>query len=198
MRTVHKAGRVLNLFSVERPEWGVSEAAQELRFPKSSTSGLMSALAEQGLLRRTNARRYKLGWQIMAMSRVLLETAGFRDEAHRAMEHLVSLFGETVHLAALERGRVIYVDKLQGTRAVSVAVTAVGGKFPAHATGVGKAILAHRPWAEVVEALEGEGMPALTPNTITTPEDFLLRGRVVDASAVSTAETSTRRRKRCA
>lgn len=172
MQTVYKAGQVLNLFSVERPEWGVSEAAQELGFPKSSTSGLMSALAEQGLLQRTGERRYKLGWQIMAMSRVLLETTEFRSEARRAMERLVSLFGETVHLAALERGQVIYVDKLQGTRAVLVAVTVVGGKFPAHATGVGKAILAHRPWAEVVEVLEREGMPALTTNTITTLEGF--------------------------
>ena len=110
MRTVNKAGQVLNLFSVERSEWGVSEAAQELRFPKSSTSGLMSALAEQGLLQRTDARRYKLGWQIMAMSRVLLETAEFRQEALRAMERLICLFGETVHLATLERDRVIYVD----------------------------------------------------------------------------------------
>lgn len=172
MQTVHKAGQVLGLFSVDRPEWGVSEVAQELGFPKSSTSGLMSALAEQGLLQRTGARRYKLGWQIMAMSRVLLETTKFRDEARRAMERLISLFGETVHLAALERGRVIYVDKLQGTRAVSVTVTAVGGTFPAHATSVGKAILAHRPWAEVAEVLERGGMPKLAPNTITTLERF--------------------------
>ena len=34
-----------------------------------------------------------------------------------------------MHLAALERGQVIYVDKLRGTWAVQKAVTAVGGKF---------------------------------------------------------------------
>lgn len=172
MQTVYKVGQVLNLFSMERPEWGVSEVAQELGFPKSSASALMSSLADQGLLRRTGERRYRLGWRIMAMSRILLETTRFRDEARRGMEHLVSRFGETVHLAALERGQVIYVDKMQGTRAVQVAVTAVGGKFSAHASGVGKAILAYRPWEEVVEILEREGMPALTPNTITTLEEF--------------------------
>ena len=106
------------------------------------------------------------------MSRVLLETTEFRAIARRAMEHLVSLFGETVHLAALERGQVIYVDKLQGTRAVRVAETAIGGKFAAHASAVGKAILAYRPCEEVVEILEREGMPALTPKTITSLEDF--------------------------
>jgi DNA-binding IclR family transcriptional regulator len=108
----------------------------------------------------------------MGMSRVLLETTEFRDEARRGMEQLVSSFGETVHLAALERGQVIYVDKLRGTRAVLVAVTAIGGKFAAHASGVGKAILAYRSWEEVAEILDREGMPALTPKSITTPEGF--------------------------
>jgi IclR family KDG regulon transcriptional repressor len=172
MQTVYKAGQVLNLFSVERPEWGVSEVSQELAFPKSSTSGLMSALAEQGLLRRTGERRYRLGWRVLALSQIMLETTDFRAEARRAMEHLVSRFGETVHLAALERGQVIYVDKMQGTRAVQVSVTGIGNKFHAHASGVGKAILAYRPWEEVVEVLARDGMPALTPNTITTLEDF--------------------------
>ncbi|MCA3761435.1 MAG: IclR family transcriptional regulator [Cutibacterium sp.] len=172
VQTIQKAGRILNLFSVEKPEWGVSEVAAVLGLPKSSVSAMMSSLAEQGLLRRTGDRGYRLGWGIMAMSRVLLETTRFRDEARRGMEYLVSLFGETVHLATLERGQVLYVDKMQGTRAIQVAVTAVGGKFSAHASGVGKAILAYRPWEEVVEILEREGMPARTPNTITTLEEF--------------------------
>lgn len=170
MQTVQKVGRILNLFCVEKPEWGVSEVAKVLGCPKSSASAMMSALADQGLLRRTGDRRYRLGWRIMGMSRVLVETTEFRNEARRGMEQLVSLFGETVHLAALERGQVIYVEKLRGTRAVQVAETTVGGKFSAHASGVGKAILAHRSWEEVSEILEKEGMPALTANTITTPE----------------------------
>lgn len=172
MQTVKKVGQVLGLFCVDKPEWGVSEVAEVLGFPKSSASAMMSALADQGLLQRTGERRYRLGWRIMAMSRVLIETTEFRAVARRAMEYLVSLFGETVHLAALERGQVIYVDKLQGTRAVRVGVSAVGGKFPVHASAVGKAILAYRPWEEVVGILEQEGMPALAPNTITGPEEF--------------------------
>lgn len=172
MQTIRKVGQILNLFTVEEPEWGVSEVAVALGLPKSSVSAMMSSLADQGILKRTGERRYRLGWRIMAMSRVLLETTRFRDEARRGMEHLASTFGETMHLAALERGQVIYVDKVEGRRAIRVVVTAVGGKFYAHASGVGKALLAYRPWEEVVEILEKEGMPKLTPNTITTLEEF--------------------------
>lgn len=172
MQTVHKAGEVLNLFSVERPEWGVSEVAEALGSPRSSASGLMSALAAQGLLQRTGKRRYRLGWRVMALSQVLMETTEFRTESREGMEYLLSQFGETVHLAALERGQVIYVDKMQGTRAVQVSVSGRGMKFAAHASSVGKAILAHRPWGEVAEILDVEGMETFTLNTITNLEDF--------------------------
>lgn len=172
LQTVQKAAEVLGLFSVERPEWGISELAKALAFPKSSTSALVSTLAEQGLLRRTNAGRYKLGWQIMALSQVLLSTTNFRTEAHPVMESLIARFGETVHLATYEGGQVIYVDKLQGTRAIQVSVTGIGYRLPAHCSGVGKVMLADRPWEDVQHILESRGMPALTPHTITTPEAF--------------------------
>jgi IclR family KDG regulon transcriptional repressor len=170
LQTVHKAAEILNLFSVEHPEWGISELAKALSFPKSSTSDLVSTLAEQGLLRRTHAGRYKLGWQVMVLSQVLLATTDFHTEARRVMESLIASFGETVHLATLEGSQVIYVDKLQGTRTVQVAVTGVGYRLPAHCSGAGKVILANRPWEEVQHILLSKGMPALTLNTITTPE----------------------------
>ena len=97
LQTVQKAAEVLNLFSIERSEWGISELAKVLSFPKSSTSALVSTMAEQGLLRRTSTGRYKLGWQVMALSQVLLSTTDFRIEARPIMESLIARFGETVH-----------------------------------------------------------------------------------------------------
>jgi len=172
LQTVQKAAQVLNLFSIERPEWGVSELAKALASPKSSTSALVSTMAEQGLLRRTNTGRYKLGWRLIALSQVLLSTTDFRLEARPVMELLIARFGETVHLATLEGGQVIYVDKLQGTRAIQVSVTGVGSQLPAHCSGVGKVILAHRPWEEVRQILATRGMAALTSHTITTADSL--------------------------
>ena len=61
-QTMKKAMWVLDLFSLERPEWGVSEAAKALGFPKSTTSELMSDLADQRLLSRSMKGKYRLGW----------------------------------------------------------------------------------------------------------------------------------------
>ena len=174
VQTVHKAIQILNLFSLERPEWGVNEVARHLALSKSSTSTLIGTLTREGFLRRMSTGRYRLGWRIMALTQMLLATTEFRSEAHAMMEKLVARFGETVHLAALESGQVIYIDKLQGTRAVLVSVTGIGVRLPAHCSGVGKCILSDLPRDKVLQILEGQGMPALTPNTITDPEKFLV------------------------
>jgi len=114
---VENAGRVLELFTVAAPEHGVSEVARALGMPKSRAHALMSTLSEVGLLYRTAGSRYRLGLQILALSRVLVESTESQSGARVIMRELVGRFAETVHLAALHAGRVIYVDKLEGTRA---------------------------------------------------------------------------------
>ncbi|WP_135256832.1 IclR family transcriptional regulator [Thermus caldilimi] len=170
--TVQKVGEVLELFTRERPEWGVSEAAKALGIPKSSAHSLLATLAQIGFLKRTREGRYRLGWRILALSQVLLSTSSWRGEARRAMEELVARFGETTHLAVLECGRVVYVEKLEGTRAVRVVNTGVGVELPAHCSAVGKVLLAFRSWEEVERIMAEQGMPAFTPNTITTLDEL--------------------------
>ena len=73
----------------------------------------------------------------------------------------------TVHLAVLDGVDVVYVQILNspgGRRLPSK----LGGRLPAHATGVGKAILAYSV-PEVVTARIDAGLPRLTPRTISTP-----------------------------
>nr|MDQ3832699.1 helix-turn-helix domain-containing protein [Actinomycetota bacterium] len=59
IRLIEKVTQILDLFSLERPEWGVGDVAKALEMPKSTTSELMSSLADQRLLSRTtNKGRY--------------------------------------------------------------------------------------------------------------------------------------------
>ncbi|AFV77452.1 IclR family transcriptional regulator [Thermus oshimai] len=170
--TVQKVGEVLELFTREHPEWGVTEVARALGIPKSSAHALLATLSQIGLLKRGREGRYRLGFRVLALAHVLLSTSSWREEARKAMEELVARFGETTHLAVLECGRVVYVEKLEGTRAVKVATTGIGVELPAHCSAVGKVLLAHRPWEEVLSIVEARGLPALTPNTITTLDEL--------------------------
>jgi DNA-binding IclR family transcriptional regulator len=84
------------------------------------------------------------------------------------MEELVRCWGEMVHLAVLDGIQAVYVEKLQPTPAVKIWITRAGARLPAHCSGVGKVLLAHHEWEYIAALFEDQGMPALTPNTITT------------------------------
>ncbi len=166
-QTIKKAMQILDLFSLDRPELGVSEVARALGLPKSTTSELMSSLADQRLLSRMGKGRYRLGWRLFALSQTLLDTTEFRIEARKVMEELVRGWKETMHVAVLDGVQAVYIEKLQPVPAVKIRITRAGARLPAHSSGVGKVLLAHSEWAYVAERLEDQGMPELTPNTIT-------------------------------
>src|ERR687885_1827948 len=171
-QTIKKVTQILDLFSLERPEWGVSEVARALELPKSTTSELMSTLANQRLLSRSVKGRYRLGWRLFELSQTLLDTTEFRIEARRVMEELVRRWRETVHLAVLDGVQAVYIEKLQPTPAVKIQITRAGARLPAHCSGVGKVLLAHSDWEYVAELLGDQGIPALTSNTITSLDDL--------------------------
>jgi IclR family transcriptional regulator, KDG regulon repressor len=166
LSTLQKSGDVLDLFTVCKPEWGVTEVAQAQGLPKSSAHALLSTLTEMGLLQRTGDNRYRLGWRVLVLARVIAETSDLREESMRRMRQLVARFGETTHLGALERGEVVYILKIEGTNAVRIRVTGMGARLPAHCTSLGKVLLAARPVAEVERIVAEHPLKRYTPKTI--------------------------------
>ena len=165
--TVKNVGRILDLYSPEHPERGPSEVAAELGIVKSRAHALMSSMAEIGLLRRVPGGRYRAGWRALALERIVRESTPFRPIAYEVAERLARHTGEVVHVAALDAGQVVYVDRLEGARAMEIPISVAGATFPAHCSGVGKILLAHLQPGELDTILDQRGMLRLTANTIT-------------------------------
>jgi DNA-binding IclR family transcriptional regulator len=172
LNTIRKVGEVLDLFDRDHPEWGVSEAAQRLGAAKSSTHDLMASLVKIGLLSQTDKGRYRLGWRIVDLSEALLATTTLRTVARPFMKELIDTYQETIHLALLERGKVVYLDKLEGRQAIRVELTGLGVHLYPHCSALGKVLLADLPWEEVQGIVAQQGLPSFTEQTITD-EDSL-------------------------
>jgi IclR family transcriptional regulator, KDG regulon repressor len=169
LNTILKAGRVLSLFSREQPEWGIREMAEAMGIAKSSAHDLMSSLASIGLLSQTDDRRYRLGWKLVELSEALLATTELRAAARDVMQELIDTYQETLHLAILDRGKVVYLDKLEGRQAIRVELTGLGTRLYPHCSALGKVLLAHLAWDEVETLIDVQGLPGFTDNTITEP-----------------------------
>src|SRR5512145_2631263 len=172
LQTLQKAGELLALYDREHTEWGVREVAEKLKMAKSSTHDLMSSLAKLGFLHKTEANRYRLGWQLVTLSETLLATIELRKEAHPVLEELAMQYQETIHLAVLDDTQAVYVDKLEGRQAVRVELTSLGARLYAHCSALGKVLLAYSPEEEVKRIIKTAGLPSFTPNTITDEEEL--------------------------
>jgi DNA-binding IclR family transcriptional regulator len=168
LQTIHKVGSVLDLFTVERPEWRLAEAAAALSLPRSSAHALLSSLVQIGVLESRDRGRYRVGWRIVELGETLRATVNVRTIAYPFLERLVEEYGETSHLAIMERSRVLYIDKIVGTHMVNVVGARVGTQLEPHCSAVGKVLLAHLGRHELDRILGRLSFRRFTATTITT------------------------------
>ena len=164
--TVGKASRVLDLFTREDPEWGVTDTALALAVPRSSAHDLLDTLAQTGLLRRVEGNRYRLGLKLLTLSNAALDSLAVRVQARAVMECLAQKLNATVHLATLDGTDVVYLDKITAESGPRIALSGIGRRLPLHCTAVGKVLLAHQSPGTIGRTLDGLPLEPVTERTI--------------------------------
>ena len=149
---------------------GVSELARRSDMSKSTAYRVLGMLTRNGVVDKSG-KTYRLGHQLQLLS-APAETRQHGVIRERVTPFLADLYEathETAHLAVLQGSDVVYLGKIFGHRSAA-APSRVGGRAPAHCTGVGKTLLAYDHFAR--EALMSRPLRALTTRTITDPADL--------------------------
>lgn len=200
-RSVRRAAEVLDLFSVERPYWGPTEVAAQLGIAKSTAHALLSELASAGLTERLPCGRHRLGWRLVGLARTALQTNGYRETVAPAARALAAHFGETVHVAALERDSVVYVASERPPGGVAAPPAPVAAAL----TPLGQVLLDERPDVIVgpqraLDGVEcaaagvrtGAAAPAAAIGICAPSERFTSRRDVYERALAATGERVSR------
>lgn len=165
---IFKALQILDSFEGACAPLGVSELARLARLPKSTTFRMLRQLVDSGYVSRIGTK-YRLSTRLFELGNQILECGpmGLRDSALPYLSELQQRTGENVHLAVFEGADVLYLEKLQGVRAVRSPISA-GVRLPAVTTAAGKALLAYSS-PEVVRATVDRGLVRRTRYSIMTP-----------------------------
>ena len=142
--TVDKAIDVLFHLHREPTPHGVTDVGRALGLPKSSAHRLLSTLARRGLVERDGRGRYRLGAALVTLGLGVLDGDPLLAAARPALEREAAALGETCFLVVARAGRLVVVDKVEGTGFLR-ASPQVGTEVPAHATAVGKLYHAFAP-----------------------------------------------------
>ena len=167
VRAVESAFRILDLLNQSQEGKHVSELARTLDLPKATVFRILFTLQHLGYARkdsstRTYHSRRELAWRTQGEEHETL-----RRVARPHMERLLIRFEQTVNLAVLDRGQVLYIEILEGLRSIRMSAN-VNTYTPVHTTAVGKSMLAFLHPVEAEEILQRSSLPKLTAKSITS------------------------------
>jgi IclR family transcriptional regulator, acetate operon repressor len=165
--SVDKALKLL-LMLRDHPAIGVSEAGRHLAVARSTAHRLLAMLAHHGFVQQIpDTKAYTAGPALVEVGLAALREADIRVTARPFIDELVRELDETVHLVMLRGTQLLYVDCVEGSRALR-AGSRIGTLLPAHCTAGGKALLAEIPAERVRELYPEERLEQLTPRSIGT------------------------------
>jgi len=170
---VERALNILEAAAHRRDGLTNSEISRKLGIPKSSASYILRTLERRGYLRRdVETGRYRLGLKILSLGGDAQANLDIADVALPFMRALEEKIHMTVHLAVLDQGEAVYIEKVEAPGFFKVN-TWVGRRMFLHSTSVGKCLLAWLPKHEVEPLVKQQGLKKRTPKTITTTTKLL-------------------------
>jgi IclR family transcriptional regulator, pca regulon regulatory protein len=167
---LEKGLAVLCLFSSNRTRLTIAEAAQEASLSRAAARRVLLTLVHSGYL--SNDGKF-----FTPTSRVIRLSRGYREEGSDAqrlqavLDHISQMTGESSSAAILDEKEIVYIARSATRRIMSVSL-GVGSRLPAHATSMGRVLLAYGSEEARQEFFKSAPYPALTAKTIISAEDI--------------------------
>lgn len=165
IQSVDRAARILKLLASGPRRLGVSQLADHLGLQRPTVHGLLQTLQAHGFVEQDrDSDKYQLAAGLLHLGTSYLDHNELRARSLVHAERLASEVGESVRVGVMHGSSVVVVHHVFRPDA-AFQVLEVGAQLPAHASALGKAMLA---WAEpeVVAELTAEPLPRLTQKTL--------------------------------
>ena len=169
VKSARRAVELLEAFGTNHAWLSLTDLHQQTGIPRSSLHGLLRTLRDVGWIEADDpGTRFRLGVRALICGTAYLDRDPVVPYAADALERLRDQVGYTVHFARLIGGEIVYLETRESRNSVHL-VSRVGRTLPAHATALGKALLAELAEDELTRLLP-DHLPALTELTITDRE----------------------------
>jgi IclR family transcriptional regulator, KDG regulon repressor len=164
---------------------GLADLSRRVGLHNSTTFHLVKTMVALGYIRQPrDTKRYHLGRRLFGLAASARSDIDLVAIATPILEDLARATGESCHLAIRSGDEVVVVVRIAGTGAFQLQERH-GGVRPAHATALGKVLLAALQPAQLERFLATHPLEPCTAKTITEPER--LRGEIAQARAAGIA-----------
>lgn len=168
VQSLERGLAVIQAFSRDRPSMTLAEVAREAGLTRATARRLLFTLQHLGYA-RFDGKRFALTPKVLDIGYAYLSSLDLASIAQAEMESLVERTHESCSAAVLDGTEIVYVVRVPTTRIMTISL-GLGSRLPAHATSMGRVLLADLPEAQLAAHLDGDvqgSLPALTHRTIT-------------------------------
>jgi IclR family transcriptional regulator, KDG regulon repressor len=173
IQSVTRAIRILKLFSLEQPRWGISEIARGLKLHKGTVQGLVRTLTAEGFLQKNlDTQKYHLGLGIYGLHTILSGSLEINQKAGQPAQKLARRVRHLVRIAIPDEDSIL-VTLDAYPRPQPFFSPPLRPRSPYYCTALGKAVLAFLEADQLKAYLQRVRFVPFTPNTITQEEKLL-------------------------
>ncbi len=173
IQSVAHALDLLEEFSGEANELGVTELSRRLKLHKNNVFRLLATLESKGYVEQNKVtENYRLGLKALELGQRYIKQVGLIKQARPFLDEIAKKINETTYIGILRDGYAVYLDAVEPNRTVRV-VSRVGLRLPAHCSAIGKAQVAFLSESELEKIFPSKTLEKFTDNTITDRDQFL-------------------------
>jgi IclR family pca regulon transcriptional regulator len=157
---------VLRCFDREHPTLSLGDVARKLGWGRTEPFRFLHTLESLGYLHRDPAtKRYELAPKVLEIGFAALANLQLPELAQPFLERLRDATNASAHIGILDGKDVVYVGRA-ASRAILRSTIHVGSRLPAHATAIGKTLLAGKSAAELDAWLAEHELTRYTAHTL--------------------------------
>jgi IclR family transcriptional regulator, pca regulon regulatory protein len=168
---------IIETFGANASRQTVSEVAARTGLTRATARRFLLTLVELGYM-TTDGRTFQLSPRVLGLGYSFLSGLGFPSVALPHLEALVAEVDESSEVSILDGEDVVYVVRVPGTKLMTIAVN-VGSRMPAHATSMGRVLLAGLTDEQLERYLASARLERFLPQTAT--DRHTLRERILAA-----------------
>ena len=167
IQSLERAAAILDAVA-RRPEGiGLAELSAEVGLHTSTAFHLTKTLVNLGFLSQVaDSKRYRIGSRLFFLAAGALEENALLSLATPILERLSAETGEAAHLAVRSKQEIVVIARTAASGLLQLSGR-TGATRPAHATAIGKMLLAAMAPEDLDRLLTDLPLPALTDKTIT-------------------------------
>jgi IclR family pca regulon transcriptional regulator len=181
---------VLDCFIADPGPHALVDLSRRVGLGMPTTLRLIRTLEEAGYVRQDpTTKRYRLSWKMLQLQDVTSSILDYADLARPHLQDLAEALGEATGMAVLDGTEVRHAIRVSSKRLIAANIP-TGAVFPAHATAMGKVLLADLDAGVVRELAARHPFVRFTPTTVTSVDELLTQLHEVarQGYAVSDAE----------